>query len=148
MKDDYGVLPYPKRTEGQKNYATYLSGTFSAQMIGVSQDPNSWARTGTITQALNVLGHEYVIPAIYDVTLKIKTSRDEDSIRMMDLILDNRAYSFDSCDESNFPLSPNLTIRKLIGGSKSADIASYYESVKVQAEEWIQNMIEVYKDAQ
>ena len=99
-----------------------------------------------ITEALNAYSQEYVTPAIYEVTLKTKTSRDERSIEMLDLILDSRQYSFDSCDESNFPLSPIKTLRTLIGSSKSKDIASYYASNENAAEEWVQTMIDAYKD--
>lgn len=146
MEDDYGVLPYPKLEESGE-YATYLSGTFSAQMIGVTQPEADWERTGTITHALNVLSHEYVIPAIYDVTLKTKTTRDEDSARMMDMIFANRRFSFDSVDEMGFMLSPVKSVRALIGSQKSKDIASYYAANETQAKEWIQNMIDAYNDA-
>lgn len=144
MKDDYGVLPYPKLDEQTEGYRTYLSGTFSAQMISVNQPETNWERTGTITEALNAYSREFVIPAIYEVTLKTKTSRDERSVEMLDLILDSRAYSFDSCDEVNFPLSPTRTLRSLIGSAKSKDITSYYASVKTQAQEWVDKMIETY----
>lgn len=146
MTDDYGVLPYPKSEEGEGGYGTYLSGTFSAQMISINKPESEYAKIGMITEALNAYSQEYVTPAIYEVTLKTKTSRDERSIEMLDLILDSRQYSFDSCDESNFPLSPIKTLRTLIGGSKSKDIASYYASNENAAEEWVQTMIDAYKD--
>jgi len=147
MEDNYGVLPYPKLDETQTEYATYLSGTFSAQMIPVTQNSADWERTGIITQALNAYAHELVLPMIYETTLKTKLTRDEDSARMMDIILNNRRYSFDSMDESNFSLSPIKTIRTLIGSQGNADIASYYESNRESAEKWIQNMIDAFADA-
>ena len=145
MTDDYGVLPYPKLDESTDGYGTYLSGTFSAQMICVNQPQENWHKIGTIVEALNVYSHELVLPAIYEVTLKTKTSRDENSIEMLDLILDSRTYSFDSCDEDGFPLSPIKTLRDLIGRKKSTDIASYYASVEATAQAWIDNMIEAYQ---
>lgn len=146
MTDDYGVLPYPKLDESTDGYGTYLSGTFSAQMISVNQPEENWDKIGTIVEALNVYSHELVLPAIYEVTLKTKTSRDENSIEMLDLILNSRTYSFDSCDENGFPLSPIKTLRSLIGTKKSTDIASYYASVQESAEAWIQNMIDAYEN--
>ena len=147
MKDNYGILPYPKLDEEQSDYTTYLSGTFSAQMIGVTQPEADYVRTGIITQALNAYSHELVIPQIYETTLKTKLTRDENSIRMLDLILANRAYSFDSCDESAFPLSPICTFRNLLGGKKTKDIASYYASVEAQAQAWIDNIINIYHES-
>ncbi|NLE13670.1 MAG: hypothetical protein GX628_08355 [Clostridiales bacterium] len=145
MEDDYGVLPYPKLNEKQENYATYLSGTFSPQMVTITQPEEDWERTGVITTALNAYGHEWVTPAIYEVTLKTKTARDEESLAMFDLILDNRVYSFDACDESAFPLSPLNALRNRIGGSKSPDIASYYASVEASAQAWLDKIIEQYQ---
>ena len=146
MTDDYGVIPYPKLDEATEGYGTYLSGTFSAQMISVCKPESEHAKIGMITEALNAYSREYVIPAIYEVTLKTKTSRDERSVEMLDLILDSREYSFDSCDESDFPLSPRCTIRDLIGGKKSKDIASYYAANEAKAEEWVQTMIDAYQN--
>ena len=144
MKDDYGVLPYPKLEEGAGGYGTYLSGTFSAQMISKITSEDKLPMIGMITEALNAYGHEYVTPAIYEVTLKTKTSRDEKSVEMLDMILASREYSFDSMDESNFPLSPIKTIRQLIG-TQSKDIASYYAANEASAKEWVNKMIEAYK---
>jgi hypothetical protein len=146
MKDDYGVIPYPKLDESGE-YATYLSGTFSAQMVGISQPESDYARTGTIVHALNVYSHEMVIPAIMDITLKTKTTRDEDSIRMMDLIFESRRFSFDSLDESNFMLSPYKSIRTLIGTDCTKDIASHYAANEAGAKEWIQGMMDAFNDA-
>lgn len=145
MTDDYGVLPYPKLSE-EMEYATYLSGTFSAQMIAITQPTENHSRTGNITHALNVYSHEYVIPAIYEITLKTKTSRDSDSARMLDLIFASRKYSFDSMDEGNFPFSPVNTLRSLIG-SKKKDIASYYATNEAKAQTWIDDIIATYNNA-
>ena len=145
MKDDYGVIPYPKLDESGE-YATYLSGTFSAQMIGVTQPEANRERTEVITQALNAYSHEYVIPSICEITLKTKTTRDDDSVRMMNLIFDSRQYSFDSIDENGFPFSPLRSVRSLLS-SKSKDIASYYAKNQNAAEEWVENIIETFTSA-
>ncbi len=146
MQDEYGVLPYPKLDESISGYPTYLSGSLSAQMIGVTQDSDAYDMIGTITQALNVYGYELVVPAVYEVTLKTKNVYDEDSVHMLDIIRENRKYSFDACDEQKFPLSPVSSIRNLIGSQKSKDIASYYEKYKSKAQDWIDKMIASYDD--
>lgn len=143
MKDDYGVIPYPKLEEAD-DYATYLSGTFSAQMIGVIQPEANLHRTALITQALNAYSHEYVTPSIVETTLKTKTARDDESIRMVNLVFDKRQYSFDSIDEGGFKLSPINTVRALIGSRQTKDIASYYASQKDSAQAWVDNIIEAF----
>lgn len=144
MKDDYGVLPYPSFTEDQEMGYTHLDGTFSAMMVPITQPPTDWERTGLIVEALNALGYDMVTPAMYDITLKTKLSRDDDSIRMLDLVLAGRRYSFDSLDEDNFPLSPVRAMRNLIG-QKNKDIASYYAANEKGAISWIEKMITAYE---
>jgi hypothetical protein len=146
MKDDYGVLPYPKFTEEQEMGYTHLDGTFSAMMVPITQPSADWEKTGLIVEALNALGYEMVTPAMYDITLKNKISRDDDSIRMLDLVLAGRRYSFDSLDEDNFPLSPVRAMRNLIG-QKNKDIASYNAANEKGAASWIEKMIAAYESS-
>ncbi|MDD4773816.1 MAG: hypothetical protein PHZ09_09485 [Eubacteriales bacterium] len=144
MDDDYGVLPYPKYTEEQEMGYTHLDGTFSCMMVPVTQPSSDWERTGLITESLNALGYAMVTPAIYDITLKTKLTRDEDSVRMLDLVLAGRRYSFDSLDEDNFPLSPVRAMRNLLG-QRNKDIASYYASQENNALIWIEKIIDAYE---
>ena len=146
MEDTYGVVPYPKLDASIEGYPTYLSGTVSTQMVGVSQPEEAYDMIGTITQALNAYSYDFVTPAIYEITLKTKNTHDEDSIRMLDIILANRQYSFDACDEAVFPLAPNYSVRYLIGGQKTKDIASYYEKNEKKARKWVEDIIAAYED--
>lgn len=146
MPDDYGVLPYPKFTEEQEMGYTHLDGTFSCMMVPITQPSADWERTGLIVEALNALGYAAVTPAMYDITLKTKLSRDDDSIRMLDLVLAGRRYSFDSLDEDNFPLSPVRAMRNLIS-QKKKDIASYYASNEKGAFTWIEKIITAYEES-
>lgn len=146
MEDDYGILPYFKFEESQEKYYTYLDGTFSAQTCPITQPADKLEVIGHVTEALNALSSELVMPAMYDVALKVKIARDEDSVRMLDYVLEGRAYSFDSFDESGFPFSPNRAIRQLLK-KKSIDISSYYEANSATAQAWIDKMIDSYNAA-
>ena len=143
MEDDYGVLPYPKLDEAQEGYYTHLDGTYSAQMITVTVPDADIERTGTVVEALNAYSREYTIPAIYDVSLKMKASRDADSVRMLELALAGRRYSLDSLDENAFPLSPRCALRNNIQAGKE-NITSYYEANKDACEKWIEKMVEAF----
>lgn len=147
MEDDYGILPTPKYQAEDPSYSTHLDGTFSAQMILVSQPESEFERTGTITEALNAYSRQIVVPAIYDTALKVKVARDEGSTRMIDLALEGRKFSFDSFDESTFKLSPVNVLRSNIQGKKDS-ITSYYESNKSSCEKWIEDMIKAFEDSQ
>ena len=146
MESDYGILPYPKYFPEADHYSTYLDGTFSAQMLLVTLDAESVRRTGVITEALNAYSRQYVVPALYDNALKGKAARDPDSARMIDLVMAGREFSFDSFDESNFPLSPNRILRTNIGAGKN-DITALYRSAEKTANKWIDKMVGQFEES-
>ena len=148
MEDDYGILPYPKYNEADNVYKTHLDGTFSAQMVSVAQPQDWWERTGIITEALNALGYDMVVPALYEVAFKMKLSRDDDSARMLDYVLEGRSYSFDSLDESVFPFSPNRVLRQTLVQNKTRDISSFYASNESAAQAWIESMIDTFNESE
>lgn len=81
---DFGILPLPKYDENQDGY--YTASRDSRSMFVIPVDVKDVDFSGRITEALAVASHEYVIPAYYDVTLKIKAARDDDSAEMLDII--------------------------------------------------------------
>ena len=86
MDDDFGILPYPKFDE-EDEYSTTINGAAPLACIPLTVgDPE---RTGAITEALAAYGGKYVLPAFYDVSLKTKYARDDDSEEMMDIIKDS-----------------------------------------------------------
>lgn len=146
--DDFGVLPFPKMTEAQEMGYTHTDGVFSAQLLPFTLSMEELIQTAIVTDALNAYSYEYVRPAYYDTVLKTKLTRDEDSVRMLDLVMEGRRFSFDSLDEVAFPLSPNTALRQLIGTGKKKDIASYYERSAKKAQKWVDKIIEAYEKAQ
>ncbi|MBR5870632.1 MAG: hypothetical protein IKZ09_06310, partial [Clostridia bacterium] len=92
MKDDYAILPYPKWDENQDTYYTMVDG--SHQVMAVPITVSDTERVGTIIEALCAESYKTVIPAYYDVALKLKGTRDDTSIEMLDRILDSRVFDF------------------------------------------------------
>lgn len=85
MEQEFGILPAPKYDEAQERYYTNLSQyTFGLNIPVTAQDPN---RTGSIMDYLAFLSYYDVIPVLQE-NLCYKGMRDEDSIEMMNLILD------------------------------------------------------------
>ena len=86
MDDDFGILPFPKFDE-EDEYSTTINGFAPLGVIPLTvSDPE---RTGAITEALCAYGSYYVLPAFYDVSLKTKYARDNESEEMMDIIKDS-----------------------------------------------------------
>ena len=84
---DFGIIPYPKYAEEQQDircrvcyYMPYIVSRVCADI----------EMTGTILEAMHCYSYEEVIPVYYDICLRNKNARDEESQRMLDLIFENR----------------------------------------------------------
>ncbi len=121
MKDEYGIIPYPKWNEEQKEYLTMCDGNFEALMV--PKTVQNKEKTGIITEALNAESWRSVVPAFYEIALKYKYTRDEESIGMLDLITAGRVFDFGFVYDGTRGCS--FIIQTLIT-QKSKDIASYY----------------------
>lgn len=85
MEQEFGILPAPKYDENQDRYYTNLSQyTFGMNIPVTAQDPN---RTGSIMDYLAYLSYQDVIPVLQE-SLCYKGMRDDDSIEMMNLVLE------------------------------------------------------------
>ena len=90
MTDDFGIIPYPKWDEDQENYITVVDGGHDALCVPVTVKDTK--KTGIITEALCAESYKKVVPAYYDVALKTKGTRDEESVEMLDMIVGSRVF--------------------------------------------------------
>ena len=92
MEDDYGIIPYPKYDETQEEYRTTSHNAVSMMCFPVTvKDPEMSA---IITEALCAESYRNVIPQYYDIALKAKGARDDESGEMIDLIRDSLIFDF------------------------------------------------------
>ena len=120
MEDDFGFLPYPKWDEKQAEYYTSVDGGHEGlAILKTITDPEF---VGIISEALNAESWKRVVPAYYDVSLKFKGTRDEQSIAMLDRIVDSRIFDFGYVYGGS---SPAFWIQNLLE-LNSRDITSYY----------------------
>ncbi len=90
MDTDFGIIPYPKYDEAQEDYKTFSKAGFAALIIpSCTADPQMSA---DVTTVLSAESYKKVVPAYYDITLKTKTSRDNDSEEMLDIIREGFDY--------------------------------------------------------
>ena len=87
---EYGILPLPKLSESQPGYMTNSwTGMYGLPAI---IDEGKFEMMGTVMEAMSALGHSGVIPVYYDILLKEKLTRDEDSREMLDMILNTMVF--------------------------------------------------------
>ncbi|MCL1793537.1 MAG: extracellular solute-binding protein [Oscillospiraceae bacterium] len=90
METNFGIIPMPKYELTQKDYAHYVHPTASALSIPTTNQ--NLERTGIILEALAAESYYTVRPAYYEISINGKFLRDEESIEMLDIILDSRVY--------------------------------------------------------
>jgi hypothetical protein len=126
MEQDYGIVPFPKWDAAQAEYKTTIDGSFDVLVVPVTVSAEGIERAGIITEALSADSWKNVLPVFYDVALKVKGTRDEESVEMIDLVLNGRVIDFSwlytGWDGFNFVIYDLLTQKKSGG-----DFAAFYE---------------------
>lgn len=117
---DYGIIPYPKWDEAQPKYYTSVDGSHEGLVVLKSIQDHEFV--GIISEALNAESWKRVVPAYYDISLKYKGARDEQSVAMLDLIVEGRIFDFGYVYGGT---SPAFWIQNLLE-LNSKDITSYY----------------------
>jgi hypothetical protein len=141
VDDDYGILPYPLWDENQENYQTMLDG--HGPMMGIPITVTDTSRTGTIIEAMSAEGYKIITPAYYDVALKTKFARDEESAEMIDIVMAGRTFDFgymyDGWNGMAFYLQTLMS-------SKSTNFASFYASNEKKVLKYYDKVVQAYKD--
>ena len=88
MEDDFGLLPIPKYDESQSAYYSYIHTAKATACVIPITNINT-EMTGRILEDMACESYKTIRPAFYDVMLKTKYARDEESADMLDIILQN-----------------------------------------------------------
>jgi len=91
MEADFGIVPPPKRDETQKEYISNLT-VYWTNSLAIPVTLGDIERTGIITDALAAESLYTVIPAYYDIQLKTKLARDDESSEMLDILFAGRKF--------------------------------------------------------
>ena len=95
MEDSFGILPFPKFDESQEGYNNLVIGE-GCLALCVPQGYPEPDSLGAVLDALAAESRNRILPAYYEMSLKRKHTRDEESAAMLDLIFSNRSYTFDA----------------------------------------------------
>ncbi|MBE6613370.1 MAG: extracellular solute-binding protein [Ruminococcaceae bacterium] len=134
---DFGVLPYPKYDENQKEYyscAGYSSGSFA---VPITADP---AYSSLITEALAIESVSTISPAFYDICLDGKVVRDEESKEMLDIIFASQIYDLGfMCNLMDIRTAVNDLVK-----NNSTDAASTFAAKMEKGKADLQKLIDDY----
>ena len=88
MEVDYGIVPYPslhEKNPGEPYSARLCTGL--PVIVPITADPG---RASAVLEALACEYQKRVIPSYYDLAVQTKSTRDEESVEMLDMLLSNR----------------------------------------------------------
>lgn len=139
-ENEYGILPYPKFDEAQDGYYTMVDGGHAA--LAIPKSVQDLEFVGIITEALNAETHKIVFPAYYEIALKVKYSHDDESVKMLDMIVENRIFDFGYVYDNWKGVS--FIYQRLLRDEKSMDFASYYAKNSSAAEDYYDGVIEYF----
>lgn len=91
MDADFGIIPHPKFNEEQQDYHPKC-GWVEPVLVPITA--SDLDRTGIITEGLCCESEKTVIPEYYNITLKTKITRDDQSEQMLDLIFKSRILDY------------------------------------------------------
>ncbi len=86
MEFSFGIVPYPKLEESQSQY--YVSGGM-AMNFAIPVTCTDGERAAVVGDALTYLSYQDVMPVWRNVTLEQKGLRNEDSVEMLEIIVDS-----------------------------------------------------------
>ena len=88
---DFGILPYPMYNEAQGNYYSMMHFTASSVSIPKSINAEKVVMVSSMIEAMAYHSVDTLTEQYYEINLKTKGAKDEQSGPMMDKILSNRA---------------------------------------------------------
>ena len=140
MDADFGILPYPKLDEAQAQYSSTSRDNFDLFVVPI--DVKDTEFTGIITEALCAESYRSVVPKYYDVVLKSKTSRDEESAEMIDIIRDNLTFDIGYLCSSSLSGIGHIFVGLI--RSNSNDLVSKFAAVEKPAGKLLEKMLVSY----
>ncbi|MBQ8641384.1 MAG: hypothetical protein IJ480_04135 [Clostridia bacterium] len=139
MESDFGLLPIPKYTEEQEAYHCLVS-IWASNMISVPKTAGNLERTSIIIEALSAESKYTLTPAYYDITLKTKSARDEESSAMLDLIFEGRAFELGNM----YSWGGLFNVVSSLTTTGNTDLASQVESKVASTETAMQKTVDAF----
>ena len=93
---EFGILPLPKYDENTPKYYAPLNQNTTSIIAPVTA--SNTERTSMIIEAFAAEGYRSITPTYYDISLKTKQARDDESLEMLDYIRDGIICDYGQVD--------------------------------------------------
>jgi len=139
MEADFGIVPFPKADEKMEKYYTCHDPNVSLTAVPLTvSDPD---KIGLILETLAVESYKTLTPAFFETALQVKYSRDEETVKTLELIKDGTTFDFVILYSGSDMIAQ--CCRELLK-ENSKDFASYYAANAPAAEANYNSIIEQY----
>ena len=138
LEFDFGIIPYPKYDEAQSQYYTMSDGAHGVMTVPVTVQNTEYC--SIVIEALNAETYKQVIPAYYDVSLKVKAARDDESVKALDLLMESRVFDFGYIYNTG---SLTFAIQRLVSANSNNSESEYARSMKTALKEY-QTIVDAY----
>ena len=128
------------------NYVAYPTMSDGASpMVAVPTSVEDPEMVGIITEALAAESYKRIIPAVYDNAIKVRGTRDEESMKLIDIIergnVVDFGYIFGDYNTMGFYMSDMM-------GRKNKNFASYYAKKQTTWQKKLDKIVNAYLDSQ
>ena len=134
MDSDYGILPYPKLSLSQKQYLTGTMDHYTMLSIPLYIG-EKLEMADVLVEAMSAESCNSVKAPYFESMLKYNSTRDENSVRMIDIIMKGRRYDLTTYhyaeiigNTSGDEQSLGLFFRHLLKTDLNTDASTYYSS--------------------
>ena len=144
MKDDFGIIPWPKFDETVDKYYTNVDAGCNLVVVPVTvKNPEC---VSVVLEALAYHGYKTVLPTYYEVVLQTKYTRDEESSAMLDLIREGRVYDIGYFfDNSSFVYEIN-SIGRFLAHEAEPNFTTFYAKHEANAIAKLEEINQVYRE--
>ena len=144
MKDDFGIIPWPKFDETVDKYYTNVDAGCNLVVVPVTvKNPEC---VSVVLEALAYHSYKTVLPTYYEVVLQTKYTRDEESSAMLDLIREGRVYDIGYfSDNSSFVYEIN-SIGRFLAHEAEPNFTTFYAKYEANAIAKLEEINQVYRE--
>ncbi|MBE6711476.1 MAG: hypothetical protein E7579_10205 [Ruminococcaceae bacterium] len=140
MDIDFGIVPIPMYDESQGGYKISVN-PYVGTVTCIPQSNYDPEATGYFIEAISSESRYVVLPEYYEINLKGKVARDQESAEMLDLIFANRIYDLGQIyDPGNFS---NTIIYMTMTNDR--DVASKWAKNEKAINKMLDKMIEKFQ---
>ncbi len=140
--EDFGILPLPKYDERQEQYYSLANDNYS--QIAVPATCENPDMVGAFLELMGEYSYKMVTPKYYEVAMKGKYLRDDESCQMFDIIVEGAWYDFANINTSVIG-NPVFITRQSQYHIDGKNFASVWAANEDQLKSKLTDLLETYK---